>query len=84
MHVGTYTLAQTHTQPQGSNCWGLSRKEVTIKMPLAHSHCVRQGESLDNKKLALQSSTKHPLQQPVLSVISPFKVDFLQFVLAIM
>lgn len=49
-HRSTHT--RTHTQPQGSNCWGLSREEVTIKMPLAHSYCVRQRESADNKILA--------------------------------
>lgn len=73
----------THTlNPQGSNCSGLSREEVTIKMPLAHSHSVRQRESVDNKILAppvnllfglCQRNKIGPLKQIILSVINPLE-----------
>lgn len=45
-HVSAYKGTRSHSQAQGNNCMGLSREEVTIKMPLAHSRWVRRGEWL--------------------------------------
>lgn len=61
-------------------------------MPLAHSHCFRQRESVDNKTLAppvnlpfrlCQRTQTDPLKQPNLSLINPLEGIFPIFLLAI-
>lgn len=42
--MDAHKSVHAHTRPQGSNCWGLSTEEVTVKMPLAHSHSIRPEE----------------------------------------